>query len=172
MDIYCSDLPPPIRQTYLSILSEYSDILFQEIEKLTTHHFIAKNQSNYLKNLKETLKPKEAIIILDFTENSFVLQDAVQRYRWNNSHATLHPFADYYRGDEGQLCNTNICVISGCHKHDVVAVHSYLKVVLKKFTSDTSHRTSKIYYFTDGAASQYKNTKISVILCIIVMISD
>ena len=112
-----------------------------------------------MKNLKETLKPKEAIIILDFTENSFVLQDAVQRYRWNNSHATLHPFADYYRGDEGQLCNTNICVISGCHKHDVVAVHSYLKVVLKKFTSDTSHRISKIYYFTDGAASQYKNYK-------------
>ena len=28
-------------------ISEYLDILIQEIEKLTTHHFI-KNQSNYL----------------------------------------------------------------------------------------------------------------------------
>ena len=31
--------------------------------------------------------------------------------------------------------------------------------MLKRFTSDTSHRISKIYYFTDGAASQYKNYK-------------
>ena len=31
--------------------------------------------------------------------------------------------------------------------------------MLKKFISDTSHKISKIYYFTDGAASQYKNYK-------------
>ena len=60
-------------------ISEYLDILIQEIEKLTTHHFTAKSQSNYLENLKETLKPNEAINILDFAENySFVVQDAVQ----------------------------------------------------------------------------------------------
>ena len=73
----------------------------------------SKNQKNYLKNLKENLKPNEAIIILDFAENcSFVVQDAVQGYHWNNSQATLHPFAVYYRGDEGQLCKTNFWIVS------------------------------------------------------------
>ena len=57
-------------------ISELLEILVQDIDKLTTHHFIAKNQSNYLKYLKEILKPNEAIIILDFNENySFIVQD-------------------------------------------------------------------------------------------------
>ena len=70
----------------------------------------------------------EAIIIPDFAKNyCIVVQDAVQGYYWNNSQATLNHFAVYYRGDECQLCSTHFCVISDCHKHDVVAVHSYLK---------------------------------------------
>ena len=83
-------------------LSDFLDILIQEIDTLTTHHYIAKNQSNYLKHLKETLKPNEAIITLDFADNySFIIQDAIQGYHWNNSQATLHPFVVYFREDEG-----------------------------------------------------------------------
>ena len=33
------------------------------------------------------------MIMLDFTENySFVVQDEVQGFHWNNTHATLHPY--------------------------------------------------------------------------------
>ena len=54
-----------------------SDMLY----KLTEHHFIARNQSQYLKGLKDSLKLNEWIIILDFAENfSFVVQDAAQAF--------------------------------------------------------------------------------------------
>ena len=41
---------------------DFLDKLIQEIDQLTTHHYIARNQSQYLKHLKDTLKPKQAII--------------------------------------------------------------------------------------------------------------
>ena len=46
-----------------------SDMLY----KLTEHHFIVKNQNQYLKGLKTSLKPNECIIILDFADFSFVV---------------------------------------------------------------------------------------------------
>ena len=52
-------------------------LLLDTLHKLTEHHLIVKNQSQYLKSLKTSLKPNECIIILDFAENfSFVIQDA------------------------------------------------------------------------------------------------
>ena len=42
---------------------------------------------------KASLKFDEAVLILDFAENhSFVAQDCVQSYHWNNAQATIHPF--------------------------------------------------------------------------------
>ena len=65
---------------------DFLEKLIQEIDQLTTHHYIARNQSQYLKHLKDTLKPKQAIINNDFAENySFIVQDAIQGFHWNNS---------------------------------------------------------------------------------------
>lgn len=82
------------------------DILIQEIDRLTTTH-IAENQSKNLKNLKETLKPNEAIIILDSAENyNFIVQDAFKRFHWNNSQATLHPYVVYLEEMRGKYTST------------------------------------------------------------------
>ena len=43
--------------------------LIQEIDQLKTHHYIARNQFQYLKHLKDTLKSNQALIILDLAEN-------------------------------------------------------------------------------------------------------
>ena len=134
-------------------LSDFLDILIQETDTLTTHHYIAKNQSNYLKHQK----PNEAIIKLYFAENySFVIQDAIQGYHWNNSQATLHPFVVYYREDEGQLAISTFVSLA-----IALTVHSFIDVVLQYLTSQTCEIFSKVlvYYFSDGAISQYKNYK-------------
>ena len=68
-------------------------------------------------------------------------------------------FIVYYREDEGQLCNINFSIISDCFKHDSVAVQSFIDVVLQYLTSQTCKILSKVYYFSDGAISQYKNYK-------------
>ena len=112
-------------------IAEFLEMLIQEIDQLTTHHYVTRNLSNYLKHLKVTLEPKQVVIILDLAENySFIVQNAIQGFHWNNSQATLHPFAVYYRDSDNELCNINLCIISDCFKHDSVAVHSFIQVTL------------------------------------------
>ena len=110
-------------------------MLIQDIYQLTTHHYVSRNQSNYLKYLKVTLEPNQAIITLNFAENySFIVQDTIQNFHWNNSQATLHTFEVYYGDGDNKVCNIILCIISDRLKHDSVAVHSVIKVALKYFT--------------------------------------
>ena len=82
------------------------------IDSLRQHHFIAKAQSRYLSELKETLSEDEAIVMLDFAENySFVVQDEVQGFHWNNVQATLHPFVIYYKLTGTLQHSPNLCAI-------------------------------------------------------------
>ena len=68
------------------------------IYDLYHHHFIKDSQASYLRDSKENLDNKTCIILMDFAENySFIIQDAMQGFYWQNSQAMLHPFAVYYR---------------------------------------------------------------------------
>ena len=74
-----------------------------DIFRLTTHDFVAKHLSAHLRDSKANLGDDTAIILLDFAENyAFVIQDAAQGFYWDNSQATHHPFAVYYREPEGE----------------------------------------------------------------------
>ena len=93
-----------------------------------------------------------------------MLQDSAQGFHWNNSQATLHPFVAYYLDSE-EVRHLSYVVISDCLHHDMVAVHLFQKSFinfLKNFLPSALH-PKKIIYFSDGAASQYKNSKISSI---------
>ena len=99
---------------------EYINLLSEKIFELCEHHFISKAQSSFLKYKKETVSQREAIILLDFAENySFIIQDAVQGFHWENSHATLHLFVVYYRYTNGNLESQSLCVVSNHWKHSV-----------------------------------------------------
>ena len=57
----------------------------RQIELTCEHHFIAKSQANFLKELKSDLKENEVLLPLVFAENyNFVVHNAVQEYHWNN----------------------------------------------------------------------------------------
>ena len=61
------------------------------LDKLTSHSFIAKNQSKYLKECKENLTENECIVLGDFSENyQFVMQDEIQSYHWNKEQYTQY----------------------------------------------------------------------------------
>ena len=145
-------------QDYSKPLDEFIENLVEKLDNLTSHHFIAKHQSRYLTSLKEELPPNEAVLILDFAENySFIVQDAAQGYHWDNSQATLHPFVAYVQQD-GKIEHICMCVISNHLKHDTVTVYSFLKVIIP-YLKESHSQIEKIHYFSDGAASQYKNYK-------------
>ena len=109
-----------------STIEEYINLLSEKVFELCEHCFISKAQSNFLKYKKETVSQNEAIILLDFAENySFIIQDAVQGFHWENSQATLHPSVAYYRNTNGNLESQSLCVVSDHQKHNQPAVHSF-----------------------------------------------
>ena len=130
------------------------------LKKFKVHNFISKSQANYLKQLKNEIKPGEFIIIGDFSENySFIIQDAIQGYHWSNSQATIHPFTIYFRNSiGGDLENLCFSVISEYLVHDSATVHVFQKKVIE-YLKQTHNEIHKIFYFSDGAAGQYKNKK-------------
>ena len=69
----------------------------------------------------------EFLVVGDNSENySFIVQDAVQGYHWNNSQVMLHPFVYYYTGQGNiELQNGSYVIISECNIHDSVAVHYF-----------------------------------------------
>ena len=108
--------------------------------------------------LKEKLKPDDALLILHFAENySFVVQVAAQGFRRDNSQATLHSFIACFKQD-GQTQHVCMCVISDCLQHDTITVHWFQQPVLSHMEILCPNRR-KVSYFPDGAASQYKNVK-------------
>ena len=93
---------------------------------------------------------------------SFVLQDAAQGFHWNNSQATIHPFVIYHRFPLPGNKNTNLkslsfVIISDCLTHDTIAVHRFQRKMIADLKEHLPFK--KVIYFSDGAASQYKNKK-------------
>ena len=118
-------------------------------------------QASFYKDCKSTLQPGELLVTADFSENhSFILQDAGQGFHWNNYQATIHPFVAYYI-DSGELCHLSYVVISDYLQHDTVAVYLFQKWLIAYLRRKLSSNPQKGYYFSDGAAFQYKFARIS-----------
>ena len=125
----------------------------------------AAQQSSYFKKSKANLACGEIVVQADFSENySFVLQDASQGFHWNNSQATIHPFMIYYRhsNEDGHI---SFVMISECLQHDTIAVYAFQTKLIAFLKQALPFDLKKIIYFSDGAASQYKNRKNFCNLC-------
>ena len=95
-------------------------------------------QSTFYIKCKDTLEEGEVLVIMNFTENySFVVQDEVQSFHWNNTMVTLHSFVAYFKEND-TLDNLNFVVVSENNDHNTVAVHLFLKFfspILERKTS-------------------------------------
>ena len=151
----------------LETVSDFAESFCEKLEALRSHSFIASQQSKFFDETKSSLKPGEVVVCADFSENyAFVLQDAAQGFHWNNAQATLHPFVIYYReSDIPEIRHLNFVIISNCMNHDTIAVHLFQRKLILFLKHALSSFPVKITYFSDGAASQYKNRKNFVNLC-------
>lgn len=126
---------------------------------LLPHAFYTKQQSSYLKWLKANLKPNQCIILRDFSENyAYVIQRAAPGYHFNNQQATIYTVLIYYLDKDGTLQHKSLVIISDCTHHDATAVYAFTKHIIKLVKSLIPD-CEKIFYFSDGAPSQYKNYK-------------
>lgn len=145
---------------------DFIEAFIEKIEVLIPHSFIATQQAQFISECKKELKEGELAVLADFSENySFVVQDAAQGMHWNNSQATIHPFVVYYQYSEEEH-HISFVIISDCLHHDTVAVHLFQRALITFLKSALPITDiKKITYFSDGAASQYKNRKNFVNLC-------
>ena len=80
------------REKMVTDVTTFIDRLLESLQELRPHSFISKGQTRYLNQLKEDLNAQSVIFLGDFAENySFVVQDEIQNFHWNNSMCTLHP---------------------------------------------------------------------------------
>ena len=114
--------------TVESDLDEYCDILCIKLKVSGPHDFIGKQQSQFLRSLKEQLVEGHVILPSDFSENyAFVIQDAAHGYHRTNSQATPHPTVAYYNRNGA----TESCIIvSDSLVHDNIAVSYFHKIIL------------------------------------------
>ena len=138
--------------------------LIESLQELRPHSYISKSQSRYLNTLKDQLDESSVIFLGDFAENySFVVQDEVQSFHWNNSMCSLHPVVIYYRSRQA-ISHLSYTVLSDDNKHDVHFVQKVISLILE----DLKRRIptlQTVHFFTDGCAGQYKNRKTMYNLC-------
>ena len=145
-------------------LLEFINILINKLDKIKAHYFITQFQSSYLKSIKDNLDEKTAIVLLDYSENySFIYQDAIQSVHWENVQTTVHPIAVYYKINN-EMKVTSFCILSDYLTHNTSAVHSFIKILLDHIKINFVN-INHIIYYSDGAASQYKNYKNMINLC-------
>ena len=151
-----------------TITDEKDDFIESPVKlvgNLTKHHFIARSQSAYFANCKGDIDHDFCVLVSDFSVNfAFIIQDAIQCYYWMNDYATLVPFMTYTKKEDGSPFNIPICVISNHLTHDTLTVHAFLRPVLS-LLKETNPLIKKVIYFSDGAASQYKNKKNFAYFC-------
>ena len=120
--------------------------------------FIAKNQATFIAEKKESLSSGEFLVIADFSENySFVVQDEVQSFHWNNLQATIHPFLCYFKDRDGNIDSICFTVISENKEHGNICVHLFQCKLISFWTEHFGDKPKRIIYMSDGCVGQYKN---------------
>ena len=149
-------------ETITKPIDYFVNNLIDYLMKLQRHAFIAQEQSSFLKEMKMQLEQGDFLVIGDFAENySFVMQDAAQGFIWNNSQAIIHPFVTYYKPADDKsdkIEHLSYVISSDCLKHHTVAVYMFQDKMMKHL-KDVIPCMKRVIYFSDGAASQYKNRK-------------
>ena len=113
----CTDISTLVAHT--SDTAELISLLATSIDDLTTHSFIAKCQSQNLKNSKCYLRDDACIAIMDFSENyRYVIQDEIQSFHWNNQQCTVDPVVIYCRSTNRTLEHMSLCSLSDDIDHD------------------------------------------------------
>ena len=82
----------------------FIDQLTENLVKLKTHSFISKKQPSYFQHLRDTLRKGKFLICLDFSENyTFVVQDVIQLFHFNNNQSSLATAVVYYRSSDDSI---------------------------------------------------------------------
>lgn len=151
--------------TVVSTVEEFTKQFQLEQEQFVIHARNVKNQYIEQKQLKETLEVGHVLALMDFSENyNCTTLDEIQSAYYGQTQATLHPIVLYWRDRRtGEIVNHSVVIVSDHIKHNAQTVLTFIKSVLPEIKRITG-KCDKIYYWTDGPSSQYKNRTIFSII--------
>jgi hypothetical protein len=143
----------------VSTIGEATEELKRQLMPFATHVYNAKRQHAELRKIKETLLPNEVILQMDFAENyALKQQNEVMSAHWHTNQVTIYTAVAYYRETEKtELKHLSYAVISDDLNHDKGAVFANILEILKQLQAACSSPINKVHYWSDGAASQFKN---------------
>lgn len=149
---------------HVTDIPNFIEKLLDSLEVLRPHSFISHEQSKYLDKLKNNIDNSSFIFLGDFAENySFVVQDEVQSFHWNNMMCTLQPVVIYYK-ENNIVKHLSYCIISDDNSHDISFVYKVIQIIFLDIKNKMPSM-KQVYLFTDGCAGQYKNRKTLFNLC-------
>ena len=139
-------------------INEFVTDLFEKLNVLKKHDYIAKCQSNYFQEKKQNLNESELLIGGDFSENyRFIIQDCSQSYHWNTSSASIFPWVVYFK-EGNEVKSSSYAMISNDLNHKTEAVASFQSKLITHLKQRHPNVT-KVHYFSDGSGEQFKNYK-------------
>ena len=127
-------------QTHVAPVEEFVEMLVYSIDNLSTHSFVSRSQSRFLKARKEAMDDKTCIILLDFAENyHYLVQDEIQSFHWNKDQCTVHPVVIYYKNENNELVHRCLCIISDDLDHETSFVWQLQKLVCEYIKNELPH---------------------------------
>ena len=113
-------------ETVQSSRDDFIDSLVVAVGNLTAHHYVNRNQSAHFVKCKEEIDNETCVLVSDFSKKiSFIIQDSIQGYFWDNDQATLLPFPGYMKLEDGTDDSVSMAVISNHLTHDTLSVNPF-----------------------------------------------
>lgn len=143
-------------------IEELVEELKHQMPKFMSHVSNIIHQQGVIKHKKDELKPNEAIIHIDFSENyECKYYEEIQAFHFGGSReqVSIHTVMLYYKNEvTGPTLTKAFCTLSNSLNHDANAVCAHLRPVLEKVLHVLPHLRT-IYFVSDGPNNQYRNRK-------------
>ena len=149
------------RQLFRGTVADLLGVLKLAMIALPMHVFLSKWQAKCMEDCRNSLKPGEVLMVLDFAKNiTLSRQREVQYAFFSRLSVTFHSIVMYYWCPHKGFCNHQITDEFMCLTpdltHDSHAVHEFTKLALQHLR-DQGVPVNKLYQFSDNQCAQYKS---------------
>ncbi|XP_063529023.1 uncharacterized protein LOC134740476 [Cydia strobilella] len=130
----------------------------EDLKILKKHIFNMKTQYRNFRQSVDNIKPNEAVILVDFSENySAKCHEEIQAHHFGGSRnqITLHTVVVYLHDKDKNYKVSSFCSVSPCNIHQPAAIWAHLHPILTSIIEDYPE-IDTIHYFSDGPFSQYR----------------
>jgi hypothetical protein len=149
------DISITIKELRKGSVDELVNKFEDQLIRYKKHLFTIRNQYSYYRQKKQSIKERECIVHIDFSENYICkMSSEIQSMNFGASkhQLSLHTGVYYIGNNSNQ---TTFCTVSENLNHGPPAIWAHLKPILKRI-KDSNPEVSSVEFFSDGPTTQYR----------------